>query len=60
MLAVGVTAFAIGLVLLLRRGGSEGAIYARRIAGMMAVALGIFLTISAFGLPAAARSFVNA
>ena len=50
MLALGIAAFATGLVLLLRRGGSEPAIYARRIAGMMLAALGMFLTIFAFGL----------
>jgi uncharacterized membrane protein YidH (DUF202 family) len=50
MLGIGLIAFAIGLVLLLRRGGSEASIYARRIAGMMLAALGMFLTIFAFGL----------
>ena len=50
MLGLGLTAFAIGVALLARRGGSEPAVHARRIAGMMALALGIFLSIFAFGL----------
>jgi len=50
MLGLGIIAFAIGLTLLVRRGGSEASIYARRIAGMMLAALGMFLTIFAFGL----------
>ena len=50
MLALGLTAFAIGVALLARRGGSEPAIHARRLAGTMALALGIFLSIFAFGL----------
>ena len=50
MLGFGLTAFAIGVALLVRRGGSEPARQARLIAGTMALALGIFLSISAFGL----------
>ena len=50
MLGLGLTAFAIGVALLARRGGSEPAIHARRLAGTMALALGIFLSIFAFGL----------
>ena len=50
MLGLGLTAFAVGVALLARRGGSEPAIHARRIAGTMALALGIFLSISALGL----------
>ena len=50
MLGLGLTAFAIGVALLARRGGSDAAIHARRIAGTMVLALGIFLSIFAFGL----------
>ena len=50
MLGLGLLAFAIGVALLARRGGSEPAIHARRLAGTMALALGIFLSIFAFGL----------
>ena len=50
MLVLGVLAFAIGAVLLFRRGGSEAGIYARRIAGTMIAALGLTLTIFAIGL----------
>lgn len=50
MLGFGLLAFAIGVALLARRGGSEPAVHARRIAGTMALALGIFLSIFAFGL----------
>jgi hypothetical protein len=60
MLALGITALAIGLALLLRRGGGEAAIYARRIAGMMIAALGLFLTIFALGLSPGVRSFLDA
>ena len=60
MLGLGIIAFAIGLTLLVRRGGSEASIYARRIAGMMLAALGLFLTIFAFGLSGGARSFPDA
>ncbi|MEO6435148.1 MAG: hypothetical protein ABIP55_05245 [Tepidisphaeraceae bacterium] len=50
MLGVALLAFAIGTILIARRGGSEAAVVARRIAGMMALALGIFLAIFAIGL----------
>ena len=50
MLGIGIVAVALGLAILLRRGGSEGAIVARRLVGAMIAALGIFLTIFAFGL----------
>ena len=43
MLGVALVAFAVGVALLTRRGGSEAAVVARRIAGMMALALGLFL-----------------
>ena len=54
MLGLGIVALALGLALLLRRGGSEASVYARRIAGMMVAALGIFLTIFALGLSSGA------
>lgn len=50
MLGFGVIAFAVGVALLVRRGGSEPARQARLTAGTMALALGIFLSIFAFGL----------
>ena len=50
MFGLGLIAFTLGVALLARRGGSEPAIHARHIAGMMALALGIFLSIFAFGL----------
>jgi membrane-bound ClpP family serine protease len=50
MLGSGIVAFIIGGALLLRRGGSEQAVVARRIAGTMALALGLALIIFAIGL----------
>ena len=50
MLGLGLLAFILGAVLLLRRGGSEPAVVARRIAGTMALALGLALIIFAIGL----------
>ena len=50
MLALGIVALALGLAILLRRGGSEGAIVARRLVGTMVAALGLILTIFAIGL----------
>lgn len=50
MFGIGLLALAIGAALLLRRGGSEAAVYARRISGTMLGALGVVLMIFAFGL----------
>lgn len=50
MSGVALIAFFLGLFLVGRRGGSEAAVVARRIAGVMALALGIFLAIFAVGL----------
>ena len=50
MLALGIVALAIGIALLARRGGSASAIQVRRLAGTMAMALGLVLSISAFAL----------
>ena len=54
MLGLGIVALALGLALLLRRGGSEASVYARRIAGTMIAALGLILTIFALGLSSGA------
>jgi len=53
MLALGLIAIIGGAFAMKRRGGAEEIVYARRIAGMMAVALGLFLTIFAIGLAGA-------
>ncbi len=50
MLGLGLIAFAVGVALLVRRGGSEPARQARLLAGTMALSLGIVLSIFAFGL----------
>jgi hypothetical protein len=50
MLGFGLVAFAVGVALLARRGGGEQAATARRIAGTMALSLGVILAIFAFGL----------
>ena len=50
MLGSGIVAFIIGATLLLKRSGSEPAVVARRIAGTMALALGLALVIFAIGL----------
>jgi hypothetical protein len=50
MLGLGLLAFAIGVALLVRRGGSESARQVRLLAGTMALSLGIILSIFAFGL----------
>ena len=60
MLGLGLTAFAVGVALLARRGGSEGAIYARRLVGAMIAALGIFLTIFALGLSGETKALTDA
>ena len=54
MLGLGIVALALGLAILLRRGGSEASVYARRIAGTMIAALGLILTIFALGLSSGA------
>ena len=50
MLGLGIVAAVIGAAVLLKRGGSEPAVVARRIAGTMAIALGLALVIFAIGL----------
>ena len=50
MLGLGLTALIVGAILLLRRGGSEAAVYVRRIVGTMLGALGLVLVIFAIGL----------
>ena len=50
MLLLGIVALVGGLVAMVRRGGTEQAIYARRIAGTMGAALGAALIIFAIGL----------
>lgn len=50
MLGFGLLALLTGAMLLLRRGGSEAAVYVRRITGTMLGALGITLVIFAIGL----------
>jgi hypothetical protein len=50
MLGFGLVAFAVGVALVARRGGGEQAIYARRLAGIMALSLGVILAIFAVGL----------
>ena len=50
MFGLGVIAFLIGAFLLTQRGGSEPAKVARRIAGTMALALGVVLALFAIGL----------
>ena len=60
MLGLGVVAFVVGVALLTRRGGSEPARVARRIAGTMALALGIILALFAIGLSGALAEAVHA
>jgi len=50
MLGLGLLAFLLGAALLLRRGGSEASVYARRMAGAMLSALGLVLVMFAIGL----------
>ncbi len=50
MSSIALVAALFGLFLLSRQGGSEASVVARRIAGTMALALGIFLAVFAFGL----------
>lgn len=50
MLGLGIIAFVGGVALLLRRGGSDGAVTARRMVGTMLGALGMVLVIFAIGL----------
>ena len=59
MLGIGLVALALGLAILLRRGGSEGAIVARRMVGTMIAALGLILTIFALGLSGEAKAFTH-
>lgn len=59
MLGLGLLAFAVGVALLARRGGSEAGAYARRIVGAMLGALGLVLVIFAIGL-SSPRSGTNA
>ena len=60
MLGLGVIAFVIGAFLLTRRGGSEPARVARRIAGTMALALGVILALFAIGLSGALAETAHA
>ena len=60
MFGLGVIAFLIGAFLLTRRGGSEPAKVARRIAGTMALALGVILALFAIGLSGALPEPVHA
>jgi hypothetical protein len=50
MLGIGLSALAMGAALLAWRGGSQSAVQVRRLAGTMAMALGMVLSISAFAL----------
>lgn len=49
-LGFGLALLAAGALVLVRRGGSEQAVYARRIVGMMLAAGGLALTINALAL----------
>ena len=60
MLGFGIAALLIGATILTQRGGSEQAKVARRIAGTMAVALGVVLALFAIGLSGALPEPVHA
>ena len=60
MLGIGIVALAIGVAILLRRGGSDQAIVARRLVGTMIAALGLILTIFALGLSGEAKALTHA
>jgi len=55
MLCLGLLAFAIGVTLLVRRAATPQGAYARRISGAMILALGLALSIFAFGLKGVGR-----
>ena len=59
MLGIGLVALALGLAILLRRGGSEQARVARRLGGTMVAALGLILTIFAIGLSGEAKALTH-
>ena len=59
MLGIAVVALAIGAAILLKRGGTDAAKAARRIAGTMVAALGIFLAIFAIGLSGTPKELVR-
>lgn len=50
MLGIGVAALLVGAVVLTRPAATEAAVYARRIAGVMIVSLGLILMLFAIGL----------
>jgi hypothetical protein len=60
MLGIGLFALALGLAILFRRGGSDQARVARRMVGTMVAALGLILTLFAFGLSGVPRIPGNA
>ena len=55
MLGLGLVAFAFGVTLLVRPAATPQGAYARRISGAMLLALGIALSIFAFGLKGVGR-----
>jgi hypothetical protein len=50
MLGIGIAAFLIGAFVLTRPAATDAAVYARRIAGVMIVSLGLILVLFAIGL----------